>query len=548
MIKKLPWLPGLLVGLLTYCLYLPSAAAVIQLSPDATEFADVARRFSGGEGYVLGIKAYHLGDTDVIHDGLIHRPPLYPLIVAGLLRLDLGWSSAQIVNVLFAAMSAALVCSIGSVLFGRTVGFASGVLAASNPIAFEQQVPILSDALATVLTLLAVRLLMWAVARSAVAPAVLAGVVFGMGYLARPPVMAVWLALLLLLALMSVRRRMWHVTVGLAFGAGILCGPITVYSVLTLGRLSYSGKGYLYGVVSDADVMENGFAALPLSPVAFILASPSTVLGAILRVLTLYAHALFLEREWLAPLCVGWPLVILNVIRRKYDLAAWIALVAAGANFLFYGLTWSSWQDRFMLLSLFLLLPFGVDGLYRALCLVFGGRRVQQAAGRAGGQLANVALGLVVLCIAILWSQRFIDQYQGRFRYGERPAGTRVTHGVRWTGPPRWVNDGSFDETVTWIERRTDVTDVLAHGQPWPYTFFTARPSVLLPYRLTDADLRRFLIEYRVAYVLHDSRDPQRREYREQLQALSSSGVQSTRVESLIVYDTRPLWQASVSR
>jgi hypothetical protein len=56
--------------------------------------------------------------------------------------------------------------------------------------------------------------------------------------------------------------------------------------------------------------------------------------------------------------------------------------------------------------------------------------------------------------------------------------------------------------------------------------------------------LRQFLIEYRVSYVLYDPRDPQRREYADQLRDLDADGVRSQRVKNLLVYDTRPLWQS----
>jgi hypothetical protein len=148
-----------------------------------------------------------------------------------------------------------------------------------------------------------------------------------------------------------------------------------------------------------------------------------------------------------------------------------------------------------------------------------------------------------VVAVIALWSPRFLDQYQGRFRYGERPVGTRTTDGLRWTGPPRWTNDGDLDDAIRWIRRNTTTETTLALGQPWPYTFFTGRPSVLLPYQLTDQDLRRFLVEYRVSYVLHDPSDPRRRSYAEQLRALADLGVQFQRVKDLVVFDTRPLWQ-----
>ncbi len=37
-------------------------------------FVDVARRLLNGEGYVVGIKAYHFGGTAVLHNGLAERP------------------------------------------------------------------------------------------------------------------------------------------------------------------------------------------------------------------------------------------------------------------------------------------------------------------------------------------------------------------------------------------------------------------------------------------------------------------------------------------
>lgn len=546
--------PALLVALVAWGLYLPTAARVVQLSPDMVEFVDVARRVAAGEGYVLGIKAYHLGGPEVLHDGLIHRPPLFTLLMAGLLRLGAGLPAVQVVNALFGAFSAALVCSIGTRLAGRTVGIAAGLLAALSPIALEQTVQLLSDPLATVLTLAAVRLTMAAGERLSTRPtlltSLLAGLLFGLGYLARPPVLVVWLAVLAVLLVRARRQPEVRLALGgLLAGAVLVCGPATLWSVLALGRLTYSGKGYLYGVVSDADVMENGYASLPLSPVAFVLADPGFVAGAIGSVAALYARSLFLETSGLAPLAAGWPAALLAVARGRYPWTAWIALAVAGANLLYYSLTWSTWQDRFLLTTLYLLLPFAVDGLERtfrgAVALLAARSGPGAAACRAAvvSAISTVALGVVLAGVAALWLPRFVDQWRGQFRYGERPAGTRVDYGVRWSGPPRWVNDRSLEEALEWILTRTEHDDVLAHGQPWPYSFFTGRPSVLLPYRLDDAQLRRFLVEYRVAYVLYDPRDPQRRDYLEQLRALGDAGVRSQRVETLIVFDTRPLWR-----
>ena len=546
--------PAILVGVLAWALMLPPAARVVQLSPDMVEYVDVARRVANGEGYVLGIKAYHIGGPAVVHDGLFHRTPLFTLIMAGMLSLGFDLYAVQVVNAAFGAVAAAMVCSIGTRLFGRSVGIVAGVLAAASPVGLAQQVHIQSDALATALTLVAIRVLIVAADRSTIRPALLAGLLFGAGYLARPPVVVIAAALVVTLPLVAPSRaQARQLMVGLIGGLAIVGLPVTAFSLLTRGRLAYSGKGYLYGVLSDADIMENGYAATPLHPVEFISADPLLVLGAIWTVMTLYFRSIFLEREWLAPLALGWPAALLALARGWYSWSAQLVLVAAGSNFLFYGLTWSSWQDRFMLTTVFLLLPFVVDGLLRTLRFIWAltlAGWARTLAGRLSSTLdargPAVLLGLAVVAVMIAWSPRFLEQYRGQFSYGERPVGTRVTDGLRWTGPPRWTNDGSLDEGIEWVRGQTMPDAVLAHGQPWTYGFFTGRPMVLLPYRLSDDLLRRFLVEYRVSYVLYDPRDPQRREYADQLRDLAADGVRAQRVRNLMVFDTRPLWQAEV--
>ena len=217
--------PPLLVALLAWALMLPSAARVVQLSPDMVEYVDVARRVVNGEGYVLGIKAYHIGGPEVVHDGLLHRTPLFTLMMAGMLAIGLDLYAVQVLNAAFGAVAAAMVCSIGTRLFGRTVGIAAGVLAAASPVGLAQQVQIQSDALSTALTLAAIRLLIVAADRETIRPALLAGLLFGLGYLARPPVVVVAGALVLALPLLApsgvlARRLMLGLVGGLAVDPG----------------------------------------------------------------------------------------------------------------------------------------------------------------------------------------------------------------------------------------------------------------------------------------------------------------------------------------
>jgi hypothetical protein len=56
-----------------------------------------------------------------------------------------------------------------------------------------------------------------------------------------------------------------------------------------------------------------------------------------------YAAMLFLSNKWLLPLLPAWPLAVLALFRDMYPRAAWLILLLAAANFIFYSLTWAPW-------------------------------------------------------------------------------------------------------------------------------------------------------------------------------------------------------------
>jgi hypothetical protein len=145
----------------------------------------------------------------------------------------------------------------------------------------------------------------------------------------------------------------------------------------------------------------------------------------------------------------------------------------------------------------------------------------------------------------VIWGQRLVYEYQGEFRYGELAAGTRKDEGLVWTSPPRWLRDGDVPRLVNWINTRTERNEVLAHAQPWPFTFFTGRPSTLLPVNLSPDRLRTLLVSYEVDYVLLDTRDRTRRVYGDDLQDWEDDGVTMTTLGAYQIYDVRPLRESA---
>ena len=543
------WLrPPLLLGLLAFLLYLQPAVRVVQLNPDVVEYVDVARRLLAGEGYVLGVKAYHFGGTDVLHDGLAERPPLFVLLVAGVLGAGLGLHGVQVVNALLAGTCVGLVAAIAGRLFGTRVAVAAGLLGATSPVMLARLVPPLTEALALALALVAILLVLVGLDRPRVQPFVAAGVALGLGYLTRPT-LAVLLPTLVLGVVIAARERRAtiHQVGALVAGALLFILPISIYSLVTRGTLAYSGQTYLYAVFKDSDVLRNGYGRELPTPREFILANWDFVVVAIGENARDYAYLLFADRDWLWPLLFAVPLVGVGLVRGWYPRATVVVVLAALANFAVYAATWANYQERYQILTLLLMLPLlvrGIDGLI--------GGAAELVRWRAGGTpralrvqslIRGALLAAVVGSVSASWSGTLVEEYRGVFRYGDESTRARVDGGLRWTGPPRWVQDNDLAKVVDWVNAHTLPSDVLTHREPWPYTFFTRRPATLLPTRLTADRLRSFVTDYRVAYVLLDTRDRDRRAYADDLEALEADGVTATSVGSHEIYDTRPLWR-----
>jgi 4-amino-4-deoxy-L-arabinose transferase-like glycosyltransferase len=526
---------SVVIGLLAFALYLTPAVRVVQLNPDVVEYVDVARRLLDGQGYKLGVKAYHIGGTDVLHNGLAERPPLFPWLVAAVLGLGLDLRAVQVVNAAFTAISVGLIAEIGLALFGPAVGAAAGLLAAISPVVLARMILPMSEAVTIVLVLLATWLVVRAPEPARRSDYLLAGGCLGLGYLARPTVAALALAMIPAVLLAAHDRR------GALRGAGwLIVGlmlfvvPMSLYSLATQGSLSYSGQTYLYSVYKDSDVLRNGYGRPLPTPREFVSQNLDFVLVAMLENTRDYANLMLRDRDWLWPLTPAWVGVLIALVRRRYPRRALIPVALAVASFATYAMTWANFQERYQLPTLLLLLPFLADGLAR-----LGLARLP-----LGPLPRRLPLFAAVLVVGWFWYPTWRQEYHDELRYGDESTKPRTDDGLRWTGPPRWSEDPELARVNDWLRANTDRDDPVTHGQPWPYTFFTMRPATLLPTKLTSDRLRAFVTDYRIAYVLLDQRDRDRRDYRADLEAWAGEGVKVTTLGSFRIYDTRPLWQA----
>jgi hypothetical protein len=532
--------PAAWIALAGFLLYLPIVTTTLQLGPDPIDYLDLGRHLAAGQGYVLAIKAYFFGEPAVVHQALDQRAPLYPLLVALLFRLGLDEYAVQVVNAALAATCAALVYALGSRLFDRRTGLLAGLLAAASPAMLIHSALPMTEPLALCLTLAPTWLLLRDLDHPTPRSFGLAGLLLGLAYLTRPVTLPMGAALLLGVVLATrprmraPRRALLRPLLVLVACAALFVLPITAYSLATRGTLSYLSNAW-YSVLDEQQLISEATLQPLPAPAAFLRDNAAAVAATILRKARQYLALLFLDDRWLLPLVLAWPAVLLALFRRQYPRAALPVLLLAAANFLVYALSWMFYARRFMLLTLLLLLPFAVDGLRR---LGLDRRLPRLPALRA--------LDLLVALVILFWLQTFVQQYQGLFREagGGDLVGTRTAQGLRWTGPPSWVEDRELRPILDWVQANTDPGDTVAARYPHPYTFFAGRPSVQLPRNLDPLTLRRFLVDYRVGYVSLSNVDSYRRRYQDELVALEPAGVRlAGEVGSYRVFDTRALWR-----
>lgn len=518
----------LFTTLLALAVSVPAAADVALLGPDQIEYLDVARSLIRGDGYTLRVKAFHTGGTDVVHSGLRERPPLLPLIAAAFMAAGLGPIAVQVFNAVVASSAAGLMAAIGARLFGPAVGLASGVLVAVNPVFAERTLPVMTEAMALCLIAASV----WAVLvpPPTAAWSALGGVLAGLGYVTRPTQLSA-LAGTALGLVVPPRGQSIRATWLLA-GAVLIIAPLSIASWAWQGRWSYSGQDYLFAVFYDSDVMWDGYARPVPTAAEFIRENWAHLPGAIGARAMEYSTWLLGSRELLLPLVPGVIASLAAVCGGRSAAGSSVLLVTAGASFAGYVMIWSVTAERYLLPTLMLLTPLGVAGW----------RSLTNALPISSAARTTVFVALMAAIVA-LWAPRTVDRLRGRYVDDGQLVGVREDYGLRWTGSPSWVNDEDIATLIEWIRRETDSAAVVASVEPWPITYFADRPSTLLPRRLTAEQLASFISDYRVALLILDPRDRQRRSYRTDLERMATQGVTTTTVGRYTVFYVRPLWQ-----
>ena len=490
------------IFVVSFAMRLFPAASAVNLSPDVVEYLDQASHNVRGEFGVIAIKRHYFDSYPVVYSGIDDRPPLLPLLAAGVLALTGSVKAVQLFNAILASLAAA----VWYLAFRRLVSWraaAAGTLAGTFSIWFwGPSAFVLTEPLSMLMAALAA----WTVAAGAwrrPAGAAALGALCALAYLTRHMNMTFGPAVIGFLVLGTLRfekggtvrraaaRSLWVLAV-----AALLLAPLTVKNAKEFGSPFYDPNRVtlLWG--------ENAFDRYSTPPTesasAFIRKigpdGYARMFGySVLRL----ASALFTGPGGLGLLTLFIPLLAIHLRREAQPPGVWFILGLAALNFAIYSLAgiYGFYDPRFILLTLLPLFP---------LCL-----GAVECWPRLAGRSLRIGGRRLYLPTAAVWALAAAAVAQGTFAssvMNQRfPVMTIAGEPVRiYPMERQYYRPADYEMIFERIEAGCLTDDVVATGLPWLVRYFTGRPTALLPVDLDEASLSSYLQAFDVRTVVLD--------------------------------------------
>ncbi len=461
---------------------LPALTGPPNLSQDATEYIDIARNVAAGDGLMLGIRGYFLGDgTEIPYPAQTLRSPLFPLLMGSVYAIFPSPLVFQWFNLgLFAANFILLTLILRPLLRPAILAYGLLLVGLSEPMFLTSIFPWAEQTAFFFLLLTVLMASRELHVRWGAAGAALEGMAASLAGLSRPEYLLVGILFLLWLATVRNDRK----ALIPAFLAGLMLAPgaMAVYNLFEYGRMFLPGE-YLLRSPSYASYFTwEGDAGR--DPRSFIGGNWPWILQRIARNFVNYmAKLIGWKNLFLFTLVL--PAVVLGAIRREWEWRRRHLVFTAAAFFLVYCMVWAGIdRERYLLPVTTFLLP---------ICLWEADRwrlKTQNPWSRRAA-VAVMSVSLPLLLANVLSAGLAVQSRAGgeRFYAVENPA---------WANP-------DFDELAAWVRANVAEEEVVCLENPFLLNYLTGRPTVVLPERIDPERFGDFLSSFRVAYWVNNT-------------------------------------------
>ncbi len=479
--REIAWLA--IVVLFLIAVRLPALLGPINLSQDATEYIDIARNVGSGNGLLLRIRGYFLGDGEKLpYPASSLRSPLFPVLMGCIYAIAHSDVVFQWFNFgIFLANMVLLYQLLRQVLPFRLLAYSLLLIGLSEPMFLTSIFPWAEQTaffwlLAAMLMASRELHVKWGTSG-----ALIEGVAAAMAALSRPEYVLVGPLLLPYLARETDRRLP---LLG-AFFAGFLLPQASLYAINfhEFGRLFLPGE-YLFRSRHYASFFswEN---AGPQGAGKFLAANWLWLLGRIaLNAVNYIAKLIGWKNLFL--LSVAVPFVVRSGLRnREHRRRRQLALVPA-IFLCAYCLVWAGMdRERYLL---------AVTTFWLPLCLLevdlwrTAARRRWVRYGCVAIMAVNLPLflGYTLRADAVMRSRTGLAE---RFYARENPA---------WSNP-------DFERLAAWVSNNVTENEVVCLENPFLLNYRTGRLTLILPEQIRESEFLNFLGYYRVRYWVNNS-------------------------------------------
>ncbi|HYK87293.1 MAG TPA: hypothetical protein VE398_00890 [Acidobacteriota bacterium] len=469
------------IFLLLMIIRIPALIGPANLSQDATEYIDIARNVADGDGLVLKIRAYFLGDGYTLpYPSASLRSPLFPYLMGKTYAMLRSPGVFRWFNLgMFFLNMVLLVLILRRVLPFQLMAYSLLLIGLSEPMFLTSIFPWAEQ---TAFFWLLLALLLAGIElhrRWGWAGATFEGFTSAMAGLSRPEYMLVSILFLAWLALRE-RRVLW---VG-AFLVGCLT-PGIIVSALNFhdyGRIFLPGD-YLfrsrhYSSYFSWEITASAGAG------GFVVSNWIWIVQRILHNAVNYIAKLIGWKDLFA-LVLALPLVLRNAVQSPESWRKQLLTFVPLAFFCAYCAIWAGIdRERYLLAVTTFLLPLCVDEVHR---WSRAARRPWVRIACLGILVANLPLllGYTVAADFKLLHRKTVGE---RFYASENPA---------WSNP-------DLAQLADWIRSNVGPNEVTCLENPFLVNYQTGRLTLLLPERTKREEFLKFLRYYSVRYWVNN--------------------------------------------
>lgn len=471
------------VFLVLVAVRLPALLRPVNLSPDATEYIDIARNFAAGEGLVLKIRGYFLGDgLGVPYPATALRSPLFPALLGASYKIIPSEHIFAWFNFCVFLGNMVLLALILCPHFpGKVVVYALLLVGLSEPMFLTSIFPWAEQTAFFWLLLELLLINRQAHVRWGVPGAMLEGLVAGLAYLSRPEYILV--GLLSFAWLLRGRQRAGASALGFAGGFIPPLATFFGWNLVHHGRTFLPGEYLLRA--RDYAVYFTWERSSEQRAFSFLATNYLWISGRILRNAVNY-FAKLVGWKNLFGLAAALPLMFWKVFRGEYPGQIRRLAQVPAVFFCAYCLVWAGMdRERYLLSITTFLIP---------LCLLELDQSRQQTRHPWVGYVCLVLLvvNLPASLTYVISSNSALSRRTGldeRFYARQNPA---------------WANPDIL-ELASWVRNNIALKEVICAENPFLVNYLTRRPAIVVPQGVRPEEFRNFLSFYGVRYWVNNT-------------------------------------------